>query len=63
MAPDDRGPGRTETLAEERARFIDFIRAGVESLKSGRIVTREEMRRRIDDAFAAEDRAEKQKTR
>jgi hypothetical protein len=58
MPPDDRSPDRSEKRAEERARLIESLKAGVESVKTGRIVTRDEMHRRIEKAFAAEDRAE-----
>jgi hypothetical protein len=50
-----------ETQDDERGRLLDFLRAGLESVRSGRIVTRDEMRRRIDEAFAAEAEAEKRK--
>jgi predicted transcriptional regulator len=41
-----------EAKAEAHDRFIDALREGVESLKSGRVVTKDEMRRRIDAEFA-----------
>ncbi len=46
---------RAKTAApksDAHARFIDALRDGVRSLKSGRIVTKDEMRRRIDTEFA-----------
>jgi hypothetical protein len=37
---------------DAHARFIDALRQGADSLKSGRVMTKDEMRRRIDAEFA-----------
>ncbi|MGH7074364.1 MAG: hypothetical protein ACREFD_09225 [Stellaceae bacterium] len=41
----------TKSKSAARERFIDALREGVDSLKSGRVVTKDEMRRRIDAAI------------
>jgi hypothetical protein len=43
---------KTSPKPDAHTRFIDALRQGVDSLKSGRVVTKDEMRRRIDAAFA-----------
>ena len=42
----------TTKKSDAHARFVDALRQGVDSLKSGRVVTKDEMRRRIDAEFA-----------
>ena len=43
---------KKEPKSEAHDRFIDALRKGVNSLKSGRVVTKDEMRRRIEADFA-----------
>lgn len=44
--------GRPKSSDKRRERFVEALAAGAASLKAGRVVGRNEMKRRIDKAFA-----------
>jgi predicted transcriptional regulator len=51
-------------IEEEKRRLVEMLEAGIRSVKAGRVYSQDEVRRRVDEAFAkrAAERASKKKS-